>query len=208
MEINIEEAVEEFRNLLEFPHFGKTIYLKMREYKDAIGLNIEEFKSLVKIRNLVKRKEKKQKKSSTDIDFEIVNTRGIWIPVIQEKDDIEPSRIIPNELVNYILKEASGLDFKIIHRKNNLTLPGLEGKVFNLWFEKIREDYIYGILKSPKIEPKSTYEPEIEDIRDELKKIDYEKMSEIFRLLIEDEDFRKEVYKIYQVWKKLNLKAL
>ena len=208
MDIDKEEAVEDFRNFLEIPLYGKAIYLKMREYKDAIAININEFKNLVKLRNMVKKTDKKWQKTSNDLDFEIVNTRGIWIAVLPGKNDIEPSRIIPPELIKYIVKEADNMDFKIINRRNNLTIPGLEGKLYDIWFEKIREDYISGIIKNPKIEPKINYEPEVEEIRDELKKIDFEKMFEIFSLMFEDIAFRKEIYKALQLWKTLDLKVL
>jgi len=208
MNINIEEAAQEFKNFLEIPIYGKALYLKMLEYKDAIAANIEEFKNLEKLRSLVKKNEKNFQKSANDLNFEIVKTRGIWMPVIKGKNDCEPSRIIPHELVNFIVKEAEGIDFKIIHRKSNLRIPGLEGKVFNIWFEQLRDDYIYGILKDPKIEPKRTFEPNLMNMRDELKKIDYEEMFEIFRLMFDDEDFRKEIKKAYQLWKTLDLKVL
>lgn len=211
MIIDIEEAVEEFRNFMEIPVYGKALYLKMREYKDAIAVNIEEFKNLKKLRSLVKKSEKKCQKSTSDLEFEIVKTRGIWIPVIQGKNDCEPSRIIPDQLVKFIVKEASKMDNKIIHRKNNLTIPGLDEMVFNLWFEKIQEDYIFGIIKKPQIQEETPYKSELVDMREELKNIEYEKMFEIFRLMFEDEDFRKEVFRAYQFWQKMfepNLKVI
>ena len=203
MIIDKEEAVEDFKNFIELPILGTALYLKMREYKDAVSANIEAYKNMAKLRKLLKKNEDKLPKSANDLEFEIVKTNGIWIPVLPGKKDCEPSRIIPGQLVNYIVKEASEMDYGIIHWKNNLTLPGLEGRVFNTCFEKIQEDYIYGIIKNPKIEPKSTFEPELEDMIKELKNIDYEKMFEIFRLMFEKEGFREDVFKVYKLWKTL-----
>jgi hypothetical protein len=73
----------------------------------------------------------------------------------------------------------------------------------SIWFEKITDDYIYGIIKSTKFEPGrvSNSKTDIDQIVAELKDIDYDKMFEIFRLMFEDEYFRKEVYHMLMIWK-------
>jgi len=211
MIIDKESAVEDFKNFIELPILGRALYYKMQEYKDAIAANIKEFKNIVKIRSLVKKNAGEWPKISNDLEFEIVNVNGIWIPVLPGKKDCAPSRVIPGPLVNYIVKQAVEMDYGIIYRKSNLTLPRLSGRVFNIWFEKIREDYIYGIIKNPKIEAESKYNLDIDHMLNELKNIDYDKMFEILRLMLEDEDYRKEVFRAYQIWNKMfepNLKVL
>jgi len=201
MDIDIEKAVEDFKNFIELPILGKALYMKMKQYKELISANIEEFKNIVELRNLVKKNANKWPKTSNDHEFEIVKAQGIWIPVFPGDKDIEAYRIIPGELVNYIVKEA---DAGIIQRKNNLTIPGIKGRVFNLWFEKLRDDYIYGIIKTTIAKAEPNYIIDIDDTTiKELKNIDYDKMFEIFRLMFEQEEFRKDVYKVHRIWKNI-----
>ena len=204
MIIKKEEAIEDFKNFIELPILGKALYLKMRQYKDLISANIEEFANIVELRNLVKKNTDEWPKTSNDHEFEIVNVTGIWIPVLPKDKDIEAYRILPEKLVNYIVKEAGEMDPGIIHRKNNLTLPGINGREFNLWFEKLQDDYICGIIKTTiaKAEPK--YVIDIDDITlKELKTIDFDKIFDIFRLIFEEEEFRNDVYKVYRIWKNI-----
>jgi hypothetical protein len=202
MDIDKEKAVEDFKNFMELPILGKALYMKMRQYKDLISANIEEFSNIVELRNLVKKNIKEWPKSSNDHEFEIVNVNGIWIPVLPGDNDIEASRMIPEKLVSYIVKEAGEMDSGIILRKNNLTLTGIKGRVFNLWFEKLRDDYIYGIIKTTIAKAEPNYIIDVDDtIIKELKNIDYDKMFEIFRLMFEKGEFREEIFKIYNVWK-------
>ena len=201
MDIDIEEAVEDFKNFIELPILGKALYMKMRQYKDIISANIEEFKNIVELRNLVKKNANEWPKTSNDHKFEIVNTHGMWIPVLPGEKEIEAYRIIPEKLVNYIVKEAAA---GIIKKKNNLTIPGIKGRVFNLWFEKLRDDYIYGIITTTFDKARSNYNIDIDDtVLKELKNIDFEKMFEIFRLMFEQVEFRKDVYKVYHIWKNI-----
>lgn len=206
MIIDKELAIEDFKNFLDFPILGKALYLKMLEYKKLISANIKEFKDIVELRRLVKKNKDKWPKTSSDLEiikFEIVNTNGIWVPLLPGKQDCEPSCIIPGELVYYIVKEADKMDYGIIKRENNLTLPGLSRKVYNIWFEKIKDDYIYGIIKHTKFETGSNDKPNIDNIINDLKNVDYDKMFEIFRLMFEDEYFRTEVFKVLSIWKKV-----
>jgi hypothetical protein len=203
MIIDKELAIEDFKNFLDFPILGKALYFKMQEYKAAIAADIKEFKDIVELRRLVKKNADKWPKTSNDLDikFEIVNTSGIWITVLPDEQDCEPSRIIPGELVYYIVREVAKMDYGYIKRENNLTLPGINGKVFNIWFEKITDDYIFGIIKPTKFETGSNDKTNIDQIINDLKNVDYDKMFEIFWLMFEDEYFRAEVYHVLRIWK-------
>jgi hypothetical protein len=127
MIIDKELAIEDFKNFLDLPIFGKAIYLKMLEYKNALAANITEFKDIVELRKMVKKNAYKWPKKPGDfeIEFEIVNTSGIWIPVLPVKKDCEPSDILPGELVYHIVKEAEQMDYGIIKRENNFIFPGI-----------------------------------------------------------------------------------
>jgi hypothetical protein len=203
MIIDKELAIEDFKKFLDYPILGKALCFKMQEYKDAIAANIKEFKDIVELRRLVKKNADKwpKKPGDLEIEFEIVNTNGIWVPVLPGKPDCEPSRLIPGELVYYIVKEAAQMDYGIIKRENNLTLTGLNGRIFNIWFEKIKDDYIFGIIKPTKFETGSNDKTNIGHIINDLKNVDYDKMFEIFRLMFEDEYFRTEVYHVLSIWK-------
>lgn len=203
MIIDKELATEDFKNFLDLPIVGKALYLKMLEYKKLISANIKEFKDIVKLRRLVNKNPDKWPKTSNDIDiiFEIVNTSGIWIPVLPGKKDCEPSEIIPGELLYYIVREAEKMDYGIIKHKNNLTLPGINGKVFNIWFEKIKDDYIYGIIKPTIFETVSNDKMNFDHMIDDLKNVDHDKIFEILRLMFEDDYFRTEVFKMLNIWK-------
>jgi len=200
MIIDKESLIEDVKNLIDLPILGKSLYFRIEEYKAALSSCIEEFTDIVELRNLVKTKADKWPKTSDDHVFEIVNINGIWIPVLPGEKDIEPSWLLPGKLVNYLVKEAANMDYGIIKRKNNLTLPGVKGQVFNMWFEKIRDDYIYGIIKTTIMKRPPKYSIDIDDALKELKNIDFDKIFEIFRLIFEEEEFRKDVYKVYRIW--------
>jgi len=201
MNIDKESLIEDVKNLIDLPILGKSLYFKIEEYKAALSSCIEEFTDIVELRNLVKTKADKWPKTSDDHVFEIVNINGIWIPVLPGEKDIEPSWLLSRKLVNYLVKEAANTDYGIIQRKSNLTLPGLKGQVFNIWFEKIRDDYIYGIIKTTIMKRPPKYSIDIDDALKELKNIDFDKIFEIFRLIFEEEEFRKDVYNVYRIWK-------
>jgi len=205
MTIDKEQAIEDFKNLFEYPLLGKALCCKINEYKAVIAANIDEFKDIEGLRRLVKKTADKWPKKNNDleIEFELVSTKGMWIPVLPGKKNFDPSRVIPGELVNYIVKEADEMDYGIIKRESNLTLPGIIGNVFNIWFEKITDDYIFGITKPTKFEQENNCITDIDQIIDEIKNIDYDKMREVFNLMFEDENFKREIYIALRVWKKL-----
>ena len=204
MIIDKENAIEDFKNLIELPILGKALYFKMMEYKDAIAANIEEFKDIVELRNLVKKNTETWPKTSNDLKFEIVKIRGtLWVPVITGKKDCEPSKIIPGKLVDYILQMAGEMGPGYIKRDSNLIVPGIKGKVFDIWFEKLRDDYIHGVIKSTLFESKISYAVDIEKEFQDLKNIDFDEMYAIFRLMFESADFMKQIIKEYRCWKNL-----
>lgn len=205
MTMDKEQAIEDFINLLDYPLLGTALCCKINEYKAVIAANIKEFKDIEELRKLVKKTSDKWPKKNNDfeIEFEIVNTEGIWIPILPGKKDIDPSRVIPGELVKYIVNEADKLDYGIIKRENNLTLPGCNGIVFNIWFEKICDDYIFGITKPTKFEPVNNCITDIDQIIKVIKNMDYDKMREVFNLMYKDENFKREIYNTLRVYKKL-----
>jgi hypothetical protein len=205
MIIDKEQAIEDFKNLFDYPLLGRALCCKIQEYKAVIAANIEEFKDIEELRRLVNKTADKWPKKTNDfeIEFEIVNIKGMWIPLLPGKKDFDPSRVIPGELVNYIVNQADKLDFGIIKRENNLTFPRCSGNVFNIWYEKIRDDYIFGIANPTKIEPESNCITDIDQIINEIKNMDYDKMREVFNLMFEDENFKREIFIALRVWKKL-----
>ena len=206
MNLDKETAIEDFKNFLDLPLLGKSLLLKLKEYKDVVAANINEFKNIVELRNRLKKNDNEWPKQKTPDKhrFEIVNVNGIWIPVLTDDKDCEPSRLFPGKLVNYLVKKAENMEYGIIQQETNLTLPGLKGKVFNIWFEKLEDDYIVGIIKAEisKREPK--IDADLEYTLKELKDIDFERIFEIFRLIFEEEKFRQNVYKVYLSWNILN----
>ena len=54
MIINTKKAFEYFSEIIELPIWGTALYFKMMEYKDYISANIEEFKNIRKLRNMIK----------------------------------------------------------------------------------------------------------------------------------------------------------
>ncbi|UCH95117.1 MAG: hypothetical protein JSV88_33380 [Candidatus Aminicenantes bacterium] len=205
MIINKKKALEDFENIIELPVLGKALYFRILELKDAIAANIEQYKNIMELRNMVKKKTKNWPKSSNDIEFEIVNIKGnLWVPVIPGQKGCEPSKIIPLKLVDYIVKKSFEMTPGLIERNSNLIVPGIKGKVFDIWFEKIRDDYIHGIIKSTLYESSISYNVDIEKELKDLKNIDFDELFAVFRLIFESNDFMKQVIREYRkIWKSL-----
>ena len=206
MIINTKKALEYYEYIIELPIWGTALYFKMIEYMDAISANIEEFKNICELRNMVKTKTKKWPKSSDFIKFEVVKIDNkLWVPVLTEKKDSKPSEILPGKLVDFIVEKST---VGIIQKHNNLIVPGFKGKVVDLWFEKISDDYIYGIIKwiglpGEKIDHNIDFNQAIND----LKNIDFDEMNAVFRLIFESSDFRSHIVREYRkVWKGLHEK--
>ena len=205
MTIDKEQAIEDFKNLFEYPLLGPALCCKIQEYKAVIAANIEEFKDIEALRRLVKKTSDKWPKKNNDyeIEFELVNIKGMWIPVLPGKKDFDPARVIPGELVKYIVNAADKLGYGIIKRENNLTFPRCSGNVFNIWYEKIRDDYIFGIANPRRIEPENNCITDIDQIIKVIKNMDYDKLREVFTLMYDDDNLKSEVYGALRLCKKL-----
>ncbi|MGD2091752.1 MAG: hypothetical protein PVH61_36600 [Candidatus Aminicenantes bacterium] len=208
MIINTKKALAYFEFIIELPIWGTALYLKMSEYMDVISTDIDEFKNLSDLRDMVKNKTKKWPKSSDFIKFEVVNIDDkLWVPVLTEKKDSKPSEILPGKLVDFIVEKST---IGIIQKKNNLIVPGFKEKVVDLWFEKISDDYIYGIIKwtelpLEKIEHNIDFNQAIND----LKNVDFDEMNAVFRHIFESSDFRNRILSEYRkIWKGLNDKII
>jgi hypothetical protein len=206
MTIDREQVIEDFINLLDYPILGSALCHKINEYKAVIAANIEEFKDIEELRRMVKKTSNKWPKKNNDyeIEFEIVNTKGMWIPILPGKKGFDPARVIPGELVKYILNATDNLGYGIIKRENNLILPRCSGNVFNLWYEKVRDDYIFGIANPTKIEPKKKCITDVDQIVELIKNMDYDKLHEALKLMLDDENFKSEVYNAVRLHKKIN----
>jgi len=208
MIINTKKALEYFEFIIELPIWGTALYFKMSEFMDVISSNIDEFKSISKLRDIVKNKTKKWPKSSDFIKFDVIKIDNkLWVPVLTEKKDSKPSEILPGELVDFIVEKSTT---GIIQKHNNLIVPGFKGKVVDLWFEKISDDYIFGIIKWIGLPvEKIDHNIDFNQAINELKNIDFDEMNDVFRFMFESSDFRSQVLREYRkVWKGINKKYL
>ena len=210
MIINTKKAFDCFKDIIEFPILGTALYFKMMEYKDLISANINVFTNIQELRNTLKKEQKKWPKSSDYNKFELVKIgEKLWIPVLPGKKDCKPSEIFPGKLVDFIVEKSTP---GIIQKHDNLVVPGVKGKVVDIWFEKIQDDYIHGLIKgidfsSGKFDYK--VDVDIEQALNDLKNIDFDEMYAVFRLMFESSDFRKQILREYRkVWKGLHEKLL
>ena len=210
MIINTQKALEYFKVIIELPIWGTALYFKMREYMDVISANIDEFKNISELRNMIKKETKKWPKSSDYTKFELVKIgEKLWIPVLPGEKNFKPSEIFTGKLVDFIVEKSTP---GIIQKHNNLVVPGVKGKVVDIWFEKIQDDYIHGIIKgidfsSGKYDYK--VDVDIDQAINDLKNIDFDEMNAVFRLIFESSDFRNQILREYRkVWSGLHEKFL
>lgn len=205
--IDKKKALEDFKNIIELPILGKALYYRILELKDAISANIDEYKNILELRKMVKKKGKDWPKASDGVNFEILKIKNnLWVPVIPCEKECEPSKIIPRKLVDYIVEKSFEMTPGIIERNSSLTVPGIKGRFFDIWFEKIWDDYIYGFIKGIdlSISDRYNYNVDIErDIKD-LKDIDFDELFAVFRFIFESSYFRKQIFREYRkIWKDL-----
>jgi len=206
MIINTKKAFDCFKDIIELPIWGTALYFKMMEYKDAISANIAECKNICELRNKIKKETKKWPQSSDYIKFEFFKIGNeLWIPVLPGKKDCNPSEIFTEEMIDFIVERSTP---GIIQKHNNLFFPGLKGKVVDIWFEKIQDDYIRGIIKNIELpEKKFEHNIDIDQALNELKNIDFDEINAVFRFIFESSDFRNQILREYRkVWKGIHKK--
>jgi hypothetical protein len=207
IDIDKEKAIKDFANIIELPIVGKALYYRMLELKDTISANIENFNNILNLREMVRKKTKNWPRKSNSVNFEIVKISDkLWIPTIPYKKSCEISKVFPRKLVDYIVEKAVVMDSGIIERISNLVVPGIKGKTFDLWFEKIREDFICGIIKGIDFanSEELSYNVDIEGMIERLDEIDFDELLIVVKHIIESQDFRKAIVSEYRkIWKNI-----
>jgi hypothetical protein len=137
-----DELLKEARDLLFIPNIGRALEHKILELKEAIARNIGSYQ-------ITEAPKEQRRHSLKGIGFRINRIgKNLWIPSIPENPKTDVYQVIPQPIVDYIVK--TDIDTGVINMQSGLKFPALKGRVFNLSFEKHNYHFITGIINEVK----------------------------------------------------------
>jgi hypothetical protein len=137
-----EELLNEARDILSVRHFGDALRHKILELKEGIARNIDPHQSTEAPKD-------RRRHPRNGIDFSITRLgQNLWIPSITAKTETEVYQVIPQPIVEYIVK--MDVETGVINMQSGLKFSGLKGRAFNLSFEKHNDHFITGIIEEVK----------------------------------------------------------
>lgn len=137
-----EKIIQDARELLKFPHIGKSLFHKIEELKALLSKNIEEYCPLIE-----KHPHRKTNHTPEGTRFELRRiSEKLWIPSLPDNRKSNAHEVVPQPIIDYIVKHQ--VKPGVIEMKPGLRFPGIPGQVYNLIFEKSGPKYIWGILQT------------------------------------------------------------
>jgi hypothetical protein len=137
-----EKILREVKDLLNIPAFKKVLVHKIEELKVLLGEDIAHYKGI---------RERLQLSAASGapegIEFQL-NRLGtsLWVPSLRSPTAVENDiyDIIPDEVIRFIVKHDIQPD--LIVTKMGISFPELPGRVFNLYFERVGENLVTGVI--------------------------------------------------------------
>ncbi|NIM18063.1 MAG: hypothetical protein GTO45_39310 [Candidatus Aminicenantes bacterium] len=162
----IDIILDEMRDLLQVKPFRRAIHHKIKELKYRLGAKIADHK---KVESMIDNLDNWIPKMKNGRIFELTRLgEKLWMPSIPGFTDVEDCdlvslfQIFPQEIIDYIVNYRTKKGIAVM--LPGLTLPELEGRKFDLSFEKHHASYYTGIIYEHggvKTTAKSNY-PEID----------------------------------------------
>jgi hypothetical protein len=144
----IDIIIDEMRDLLQVKPFRRAIHHKIKELKYRLGTKIADHRKVESMINDLDNWSPKMKNGRT---FELTRIgKKLWVPSIpglSGDDDSELDslyKFFPQEIIDYIVNYRTKKGIAVM--LPGLTLPELEGRKFDLSFEKYNATYYTGII--------------------------------------------------------------
>jgi len=148
----LEILLEEIRDLCEVPEFQRAIEHKVSELKFNLSAWISEYREVENmIRDIPGTKEPGEAQKINGYIFELKRMgKKLWIPSLPGYSEIDGcdrfvlDAVLPREIIDFIVGHAAQRGISVMLR--GLTLPDLEGRKFDLIFEKQGSKHYRGII--------------------------------------------------------------
>ncbi|MCP4154413.1 MAG: hypothetical protein GY757_42205 [bacterium] len=187
-EINKKKLLCEIESLMEVPNFFESIKCKILEFKAIMAKFPSRYKALLSKKKVVNRE---------SVKFRLHRAGGdLWL------SDIAPGEIYGydtavGKMIDSIVGSVSGPG--VIHQKNDFTLPVLNGRVFDLYYEKMNPDLIEGTIKEKGI---VVDDSNVVDMNPYAEDIHQRKLMELMQYLVKHEGYYEFVRNEFnKVWK-------
>lgn len=176
-----QKIFRQFKELLNIPTFKKVMVHKIEELKILLSEDIGHFNQLRTMLDSAPVPELTGDKKVERVAFQLKRVgQDLWIPTLpnQRKGDTDVYQIVPEALIDYMVEYET--EPGIIVAKPGLKLPVLPGRTFDLYFERLRDDFITGIIAGETVA--------INPVRDEKintnKEVDLKSLHQFFEYLM------------------------
>lgn len=180
------KIINQFRELLNIPTFKKVMVHKIEELKILLSEDIGHYNELRTMLDAGTVPELSEENKEKRVAFQLRRMgKDLWIPILpnQRKGDTDVYQVVPEAVIDYMVeyKTEPGL----IVAKPGLKLPALPGKTFDLYFERLREDFISGIIAGDRlVGEKPMPEPPGMDPSSPQKDVDLKSLRRFFQYLM------------------------
>lgn len=144
------ELLEELKDLLQVPEFEKAIYHKVQELKTVLREEIVQYARISVVMNPQMKQYIYEHKKENPLHFELVRCgKGTWINrFLKTHPPRKPGGAISDFFTKERIQFIVNYDIQpgLFCLKHGFSIPGAEGRVFDLGFVKHTEQYYTGVI--------------------------------------------------------------
>lgn len=148
----LDILLQEIRDLCEVPEFQKSLHYKVDELKFILSTWIGDYREIeCMIHDIPGMKKPGASQKIKGHMFALTRLgKKLWIPSlpgcskVDGYDLFELYAVVPREIIDFIVNYGAKKGIPVMRR--GLTLPGLEGRKFDLVFEKHNSKYYTGMV--------------------------------------------------------------